>query len=412
MSNSTNTTPSKSLTIQENESDPLIQLWLRLRNQSVQYLSSSLVIQDKESDNNNEGDNDDNIIMIKYTRIIANLNAITKLIFGLDGKKKELVVCGIFGGGGGGVVNDINHDNGTIAEEKRGKGALELIVALYQCAIENNFDNEVTSNDIVATEQHERLIMCTLKAIKTCVIRNPSGRRMCNSTLAFDVLENIFCHYQKRIDSNGTDADVTAAIAVEEALTTLAAMCISDDLNSLLGALQFQTFVTFASVTYSNCTSMQQKVTYLNALFDAIKNEQSELLIFFEKENENVVDHNVGATTNENDDDERKPYDDNRVAAKKLSYLPLQAAKFFKGISRAENILLETTETQTMAAPLQSSLDYDKTIQRCEQTLGVINKYHECTTLLHPIELKLTQHHHTMLSNEHEKGGDGEQLES
>merc|ERR1712238_467939 len=140
-----------------------------------------------------------------------------------------------------------------------------------------------------------------------------------------------------------------------EALTTLAAMCISDDLNSLLGALQFQTFVTFASVTYSNRTSMQQKVTYLNALFDAIKNEQSELLIFFEKENENVVDNNV--------------------AAKKLSCLPLQAAKFFKGISRAENILLETTETQTMAAPLQSSLDYDKPIQRCEQTLGVINKY-------------------------------------
>ena len=298
MSNSTNTTPSKSLTIQENESDPLIQLWLRLRNQSVQYLSSSLVIQDKESDNNNEGDNDDNIIMIKYTRIIANLNAITKLIFGLDGKKKELVVCGIFGGGGGGVVNDINHDNGTIAEEKRGKGALELIVALYQCAIKNNFDNEVTSNDIVATEQHERLIMCTLKAIKTCVIRNPSGRRMCNSTLAFDVLENIFCHYHKRIDSNGTDADVTAAIAVEEALTTLAAMCISDDLNSLLvrNTSFFQSlpfhyfpfFVLFPIILIPNCVYMTRLCITTLAKNTTTRIRNQTLYIIFEIFNINV----------------------------------------------------------------------------------------------------------------------------
>lgn len=127
--------------------------------------------------------------------------------------------------------------------------------------------------------QHQRtlkdhIIVSTLKTIKCCVIRNKSGRVRCRSARVFDLLCQIVRDYLNKKEIG------PAAVVVEEVFTTLAAICLNDDLNSLQGAIQMQQYIDEASTRYPKTKhgELHQKITYLNALFDTIRKEQEDII--------------------------------------------------------------------------------------------------------------------------------------
>jgi len=79
------------------------------------------------------------------------------------------------------------------------------------------------------------------------------------------------------------------AVIVEEALTTLAAICLGDDLNALQGAAYLHHYVDKASKLFSpeKYASMNQKIVYLRALFDATCKEEGDLVQSIQKNEQN-----------------------------------------------------------------------------------------------------------------------------
>jgi len=119
--------------------------------------------------------------------------------------------------------------------------------------------------------------MAALKAIKTCVIRNPAGRSRCRSagilTFINSVLELSTCSKEEQ-DGDG----VTNAILAEEAFTTLAASCLGDDLNALEASTNVKPFIKDSKAIFPDAKSMLQKTFYLETLFSAVEKEQENLL--------------------------------------------------------------------------------------------------------------------------------------
>jgi hypothetical protein len=162
----------------------------------------------------------------KEEEVQSLLDRLTQLLFGLDESSKA-----------------------------KATGALELIVTMMK------------SLQVVVSDS---IVLSALKAIKSCVIRNSIGRRRCRSAGIFEWLK----------DSDVSSADSANPVLVEEAMTALAAMCLSDDLNSLQGAMQFRTQVEEAATLFpkDEHVSLHQKISYLRALFDAMEREQGALL--------------------------------------------------------------------------------------------------------------------------------------
>ena len=69
-----------------------------------------------------------------------------------------------------------------------------------------------------------------MKAIKSCVVRNPSGRCRCRSSGVFGLLGDML-NQQLLIEKEETNEK--NAVLLEEIFTTLAAVCLGDDLNAL-----------------------------------------------------------------------------------------------------------------------------------------------------------------------------------
>jgi tetratricopeptide (TPR) repeat protein len=67
------------------------------------------------------------------------------------------------------------------------------------------------------------------------------------------------------------------ASMVEEALTTLAAICLGDDLNALQGAVQLRDYVDRASLRFPVHETMHKKTHYLTLLFNVVEQEQASL---------------------------------------------------------------------------------------------------------------------------------------
>ena len=128
-------------------------------------------------------------------------------------------------------------------------GALELVVM----AIEGQ-EGQSASEVEILTE--------ALKAIRLCVIRNPIGRERCRAAGILKCLEDLL-----KPDANAT--------LVEDVLTTVAAVCMGDDINALQGAIatNFDVVLSNAQKEYPEAGSLHKKVAYLLALFEAIKKE-------------------------------------------------------------------------------------------------------------------------------------------
>ncbi len=132
-----------------------------------------------------------------HQRIMIALDTITKLTFGLGETKKAQVVV---------------HGNGTI----------ELIVGLVR--------SSQVLNDVKMTSLSKPLILSSLKALKTCVLRNPAGRCRCRTAGVFSFLKDILNIIQGKSDTQKENAE--NKLLVEQLYTTLAAICLGDDLNA------------------------------------------------------------------------------------------------------------------------------------------------------------------------------------
>ena len=114
-------------------------------------------------------------------------------------------------------------------------------------------------------------VIVGLKAIKSCVVRNPTGRAKCRQEGVFEVISGIF------FSAHTVDLDMQI---LEETYTTLAAVCLGDDLNALKAALAYREKVETAlrMCRRDEHGSLHQKLEYLQALFRAMETEQEDLL--------------------------------------------------------------------------------------------------------------------------------------
>jgi hypothetical protein len=141
-----------------------------------------------------------------HQKIMITLDTITKLIFGLSANRKAQVVV-------------------------HGGGAIELIVGLVRASKVLELDND----EMYVTALSKPIILSSLKAIKTCVLRNPAGRCRCRSANVFEFLKDILNAIVKDFSGNKEqdNDDDDNKLLVEQVFTTLAAICLGDDLNAL-----------------------------------------------------------------------------------------------------------------------------------------------------------------------------------
>lgn len=172
-------------------------------------------------------------------RVVAALDGLVQIVFGLDTNIKAAVVS-------------------------HGDGALELIVALTRST-----DVLRQGGRSVGTERTDadtQILTSSFKAVKACVVRNPVGRSRMRSAGVFELTDEAL--------ANNNDAPL-----VEEILTSLAASCLGDDLNALQASLQLRGHVDRAeSLTADGSAGLKQKVAYLRSLFDATVKEYEDLI--------------------------------------------------------------------------------------------------------------------------------------
>jgi hypothetical protein len=211
-------TPSNKMTLSGNkdgsaEEEKFTSLWGQF------YIQAQSSITSSSSNQETKGGTPD---ALERERVLKVLKNFQRLIFALDKDKKSIAV---------------NYD----------KGGLELILYLIG---DSTFDDE-------------EITVAALKCIKSCAVNNPPGKSRCRRAGVFSyfscILE-ICCH--------GRREKIT-----EEALTTLAAICIGDDLNALMGLLLHKEMIEKLSSAHSSNTNVKNMSTYLLTLFSKIQTE-------------------------------------------------------------------------------------------------------------------------------------------
>ena len=165
-----------------------------------------------------------NEISAEESNVISWLQTMTSLLFGLDDAKK------------------------TLAAED----ALYVAVSMIQLHRNN-----------------PKIHMIGLKAIQSCVVRNSTGRNNCIRCGVFRILQSLLAEQQSNL------------AVVDEAYTTLAAVCLGNDLNALLATILFKSSAIMHTSALSVADDAPPKpanLTYLETLFAAIEHEQEQLL--------------------------------------------------------------------------------------------------------------------------------------
>lgn len=241
----------------QKQQNSFLQFWIKFYSQALSLTSSQN--EDATATSNSCSEGGSKAEMDKHNkRVLIVMESIVKLTFGLDGEKKAQVVA-------------------------HGGGALELIVELVRStgvllssSSTSRTISKVKEEALWDETQRHNIILSTVKAIKSCVVRNPAGRWRCRSagvlTFLCDVLD------QSMITGN---ADI-----VEDIFTTLAAICLGNDLNALQGSSQMAKYLSQATKLYPDRSGMQQKILYLQTLFDAVRGEQSKILQWFRQQKE------------------------------------------------------------------------------------------------------------------------------
>lgn len=257
----------KMVQVEAKPRDEKAQLWSKFYMKAINLTSKQAMEESKSTK--------EDIAKHHNQSVIVTLDTITKLIFGLEGSQKGKVI--VFGG-----------------------GALELILALVHSS--NALSSTSTSTLQDDKEESRNICSSSVKAIKTCVVRNPVGRCRCRTAGVSAFLKDILDAFMMK--ESLSDSDLKAnALLVEDVITALAAICLGDDLNALQACTQFRPYLTKATKIYPNESSMNQKITYLQNLFEAIEKEQSKLLKHLQKEQkhsqfiQNITDAEINVRT-------------------------------------------------------------------------------------------------------------------
>ena len=178
-------------------------------------------------------------------------------------------------------------------------GALELVVQAL-----NTYNSIMLSYDSSSNNSSTltNILELGLKGIRSCVIRNPHGRTRCRNAKVLPCLDHILSRIistETKYNADNSD-DSNKFLLIENILTTVAAICLGDDMNALQAAIgtmsisnyiihnqyynpinnmKHQTATAFSSNNdVSNMSksdsSLQQKVIYLHTLFSTVLSEQ------------------------------------------------------------------------------------------------------------------------------------------
>jgi tetratricopeptide (TPR) repeat protein len=192
------------------------------------------------------------------TKLRSILESLTTLMSGVDEPKKAVAVS---------------------------HGVLVLAVAAMR-KLNRNLDNDDTDTCC----DNSMNVIVGLKAVKACVVRNPTGRAKCRQEGVFEIISNILLSAPAVDTETDTDTDMQMQI-LEETYTTLGAVCLGDDLNALKAALAYGEKVEAALKMYrrEKHASLHQKLVYLQALFRAMEREQADLLNTCDNDNPSTL---------------------------------------------------------------------------------------------------------------------------
>jgi tetratricopeptide (TPR) repeat protein len=186
------------------------------------------------------------------------LQAMSQVIFGVDEGKKAIAIC-------------------------YKQGCLQLCMKLVESAHvvyplntrTRKIDTDSVAESPKLTNEQDAVWRGALKLIKCSVIRCNVGRTKCRTAGVFDFFQALLVTF---LPAPTTDRNV--ALLMEECMTTLAAVCLGNDLNALQASVQLQPYVTQAATRYpqEDFGSMHQKIHYLLTLFNIIKKDEAALL--------------------------------------------------------------------------------------------------------------------------------------
>lgn len=169
-------------------------------------------------------------------KVVAILSGMTKIVFGVDENKKAIAVT-------------------------YGDGCLELTMKLMESC-------QLDHQEQQSSEEEQDVWRSGLKMCKCSVVRSKVGRTRCRAAGILEFLHQVLSTFLHEGNAS----------MVEEALTTLAAICLGDDLNALQAAVQLRHYVDRASIRFPDHETMHQKTHYLTMLFDVVEQEQASLL--------------------------------------------------------------------------------------------------------------------------------------
>ena len=149
---------------------------------------------------------------------------------------------------------------------------MELVVQALKVVSAENCDVENISKVVMIRSE-------ALKAIRSCVVRNPSGRARCREAKVLQCLEEMLTGGVAGFSEDRK----SALLLVEDIITTIAAVCLGDDINALqaavatdIGALidEISKKVDVEKDSTQQQSTLYQKITYLRALFENVVKEQ------------------------------------------------------------------------------------------------------------------------------------------
>lgn len=159
--------------------------------------------------------------------------------------------------------------NGALRIVARGCDALLLLMMLQK-------NKEEDASIIMKINS---ALIVGLKTLQTCVFKNSVARKLCRSEDVLGLLKRIMTVAR----NNGN------LLVFQESCTTLAAVCLGNDLNALIASFLFKEVLASASElptlarsdtvrSTQNASRLDQTVTYLRKLFQVVQSEQQPLL--------------------------------------------------------------------------------------------------------------------------------------
>lgn len=137
--------------------------------------------------------------------VVKVLQSMASVIFGADESKKTIAIC---------------YQDGCL------QLCMNLVISA-QVGYKSESDGRAATTKTEQAENNEAVWTSALKVVKCSVIKCNVGRQKCRTAGVFDFIGALLQTYLTAPNKK------MAALLVEECMTTLAAVCLGDDLNAL-----------------------------------------------------------------------------------------------------------------------------------------------------------------------------------